>query len=75
MKKTYSDQKKPQLIFGLNKMVLATEDVVLYSIIAFIVVENFIEIYLSMRQVSKIKANNLTYEINRKVIAETEYEN
>lgn len=34
-------------------MSLPTEDVVLYSIIAFIVVENLIEIYLSLRQVSK----------------------
>lgn len=33
-------------------MSLPTEDVVLYSIIAFIVIENFIEIYLSRRQVS-----------------------
>lgn len=33
-------------------MSVPTEDVVLYSIIAFIVIENFIEIYLSRRQVS-----------------------
>lgn len=32
-------------------MALPTEDVVFYSIIAFIVIENFIEIYLSRRQV------------------------
>lgn len=36
---------------GKYKMSLPTEDVVLYSIIAFIVVENCIEIYLSLRQV------------------------
>lgn len=35
-----------------NKMPLPTEDIVLYSIIAFIVIENFIEIYLARRQVS-----------------------
>lgn len=33
-------------------MSLATEDVVFYAIIAFIVIENSIEIYLSRRQVS-----------------------
>lgn len=36
-------------------MAMPAEDVVLYSIIAFIVVENVIEIYLSMRQVSEKK--------------------
>lgn len=34
-------------------MALPAEDAVLYSIIAFIVIENVIEIYLSMRQVSQ----------------------
>lgn len=34
-------------------MALPAEDVVLYSIIAFIVIENVIEIYLSLRQVSQ----------------------
>lgn len=34
-------------------MALPAEDVVLYSIIAFIVIENVIEIYLSLRQVSE----------------------
>lgn len=33
-------------------MSLSTEDTVLYSIIAFIVIENVLEIYLSLRQVS-----------------------
>lgn len=39
---------------GKLKMSLPTEDVLLYSIIAFIVIENSIEIYLSRRQVSQI---------------------
>lgn len=34
-------------------MALPTEDLVLYSIIAFIIIENAVEIYLSMRQVSR----------------------
>lgn len=38
-------------------MSIPTEDVVLYSIIAFIVIENFIEIYLSRRQVSQLREN------------------
>lgn len=33
-------------------MVLPTEDIVLYAIIAFIIIENAIEIFLSRRQVS-----------------------
>lgn len=34
-------------------MSVPTEDVLLYAIIAFIVIENFIEIYLARRQVSE----------------------
>lgn len=36
-------------------MALSTEDTVLYSIIAFIVIENVWEIYLSLRQVSETR--------------------
>lgn len=43
--------------FGHSRMSIPTEDVVLYSIIAFIVIENFIEIYLSRRQVSQLREN------------------
>ncbi|XP_031634813.1 CAAX prenyl protease 1 homolog isoform X1 [Contarinia nasturtii] len=44
-------------------MALPTEDVLLYSMLAFIVVENFIEIYLSLRQVK-------VYKESKKVPAE-----
>lgn len=40
-------------------MSLATEDVVFYAIIAFIVIENSIEIYLSRRQVSYSSTSKL----------------
>ena len=38
-------------------MTVSTEELMLYSIIAFIVVENAIEIYLSLRQVSECIPN------------------
>lgn len=53
-------------------MTLPTEDIVLYSIIAFIVIENIIEIYLSLRQVSKkLIIFRVTIEKAAHVIQET----
>ncbi|XP_055319289.1 CAAX prenyl protease 1 homolog [Sitodiplosis mosellana] len=53
-------------------MSLPTEDVVLYSIIAFIVVENFIEIYLSRRQVKVYKeSKNVPAELKDVIKSDT----
>lgn len=55
-----------------KKMSLPTEDVVLYSIIAFIVIENFIEIYLSRRQVKVYKeSKNVPPELTDVIKTET----